>query len=56
MENGESKIARDLERIHQRIQASKKTLHQSEMKVEDLDALINTVKTSREAHRQKRPK
>lgn len=54
--SGESKLARELERIHQRLQASRKTLHQSEMKVEDLDALIHATREASEARKLKRAK
>lgn len=53
---GDSKLSKDLERLNQRIQASKISLHQSEIKVEDLDALIHATKAAREARKHKQPK
>lgn len=51
-----SKLARELERINQRLQAGRKFLHQSEMKVEDLDALIHATREASETRKQKRAK
>lgn len=55
-EKGSSKITKDLERLNQRIQNSKKSLHQSQIKVEDLDALIQATRMRRDARKHKRPK
>jgi hypothetical protein len=42
MMKGDSKLTKDLERLQQRLQSSRRSLHQSEIKAEDLDATIQS--------------
>ena len=39
---GHSQFAQDLERLHQRIQENKKTLHESKIKAQNLNASLQT--------------
>jgi len=52
MPREKGKLEKDLDRIKKRLQASKKTLHDSEIKAEDLDATIQ--KAIREQEKRKK--
>jgi hypothetical protein len=50
---GHSQFAQDLDRLHQRIQENKKTLHESKIKAQNLNASLQTVIQHRQSSGQK---
>jgi hypothetical protein len=53
MAKRESKLTKDLERLQQRIQTSRKSLHQTGIKAEGLGASIQAARIATDARKQK---